>query len=120
MSDAREVAEMTAALQPVMKSWGVMSRHGEWSDEEAQYDAARAAAKALLPLLAQVKATARAEGAREALEEAADAWQRGEWTVITATTRLPRPEATLGTAQAVTDWLRDRARSLSAPTEDAP
>jgi hypothetical protein len=58
--------------------------------------------------LAQVKATARAE----ALGEAADAWQSGEWTAITVTTRLPRPEATIGTAQVVTDWLRDRARPL--------
>jgi hypothetical protein len=35
------------ALTPVMKSWGVHSKHGEWSDAEAQRDAARQAVKTL-------------------------------------------------------------------------
>lgn len=59
-------------------------------------------------------AKAKAEGAVEALRAAADMWQSGEWTAITATVRLPRPEGTLSTAQVVTDWLRHRAAAIEA------
>jgi len=59
--------------------------------------------------LAQVKAAARAEGAREALGQAAE--ELGD-----PRTLPNEPDKPLF---AVMAWLRDRARSLSAPTEGA-
>ena len=54
----------------------------------------------------------------EALREAADAWQWGEWSTITEPAK--RPEVVgqvpriLGIANAVTDWIRARADELEA------
>lgn len=46
------------------------------------------------------------------LREAADAWQRGQWTIIT-----PKAKAknVIGAAQVVTDWLRERADRSHLP-----
>lgn len=65
-------------------------------------------ARALLgsPLIARMVADAEAR----ALREAADKWQWGEWTVLTAPIKAAsQPQRIIGAAQAVTDWLRDRA-----------
>ena len=57
----------------------------------------------------------------EALREAADAWQWGEWSTITEPAK--RPEVVgqvpriLGIANAVTDWIRARADRIER--EDA-
>ena len=43
---------LARVLTPIMKSWGVRSGHGEWSDEETQRNAATNAADAALAYLA--------------------------------------------------------------------
>ena len=67
----------------------------------------------LVPLfeaVAKIKADAR----RAALKETADKWQNGEWTMLTPIisdkSALPI-QRILGSAQAVTDWLRARVPS---------
>lgn len=51
-----------------------------------------------------------AEARAEALRGAADAWQVGEWTVLTKPIKAGEQiQRILGAAQAVTDWLRSRA-----------
>lgn len=52
----------------------------------------------------------------DALREAADAWQWGEWTAITEPIKArEQPQRIIGAAQAVTDWLRARVERESAP-----
>ena len=69
-ADLRE--QLTRALQPIMTSWGVRSRHAQWSDAEAQRDAAREAVDAVLaivdPLIADGMHEARQEGRAEVRE----------------------------------------------------
>ena len=48
----------------------------------------------------------------EALRAAADAWQWGEWSTITEPAKRPAVPSILGTANAVTDWIRARANEL--------
>ena len=70
---------------------------------------------ALAPLVADRE---RAAAAR-ALREAQHAWQTGEWTALTEAAKRPEQvQRILGTAQAVTEWLRDRADEMEAG-EDA-
>lgn len=67
---------------------------------------------ALAPLIAERVEAAKAE----ALREAADKWQWGEWTVLTAPIKaVSQPQRIIGAAQAVTDWLRDRAVRIGDP-----
>ena len=48
--------------------------------------------------------------AAAALRDAADAWQRGEWSTITGPAKRPRQAPRiLGIANAVTGWIRARA-----------
>lgn len=47
----------------------------------------------------------------QALRDAADDWQQGAWTVLTAKVKAG---SVLGAGQAVTDWLRAR---VTSPTE---
>jgi hypothetical protein len=55
-------------------------------------------------------AEARTDGAEQALREAADAWQWDQWTILTPKIKAEtQPQRIIGAAQAVTDWLRDRA-----------
>ena len=53
----------------------------------------------------------------EALREAADAWQWGEWSTITEPAKRPAVPSILGIANAVTDWIRARADRIE---EEAP
>lgn len=74
--------------------------------EDVANDQAREIAAALAPLIAGWLAEAEAA----ALREAADEWQTGAWTVLTPPIKAPtQPQRIIGAAQAVTDWLRDRA-----------
>ena len=45
----------------------------------------------------------------KALRAAADAWQQGEWTAITAKVKAG---SVIGAAQIMTDWIRDRAAQI--------
>lgn len=61
---------------------------------------------------------ARAQGAAEALRDAAHAWQTGEWTVLTEPIKAPeQPQRIIGASQAVTDWLRERADRIERDGE---
>lgn len=46
-----EAVEATRAIAAVLATWGVRSRHGEWTDAETQHRAARDALAAALPFL---------------------------------------------------------------------
>jgi len=78
---------------------------GWWSTADRERDHRLHVADALLPLLAQVKATARAEALREAADALSD--RLDQFTQHGRHTRARWAE----------QWLRDR--SLSAPTEEA-
>lgn len=61
-----------------------------------------AIASAVLPFIERAKA--------EALLDAADAWQQGEWA--DAPRRNDRVQERIANGQYVTDWLRDRAAEI--------
>jgi hypothetical protein len=50
----------------------------------------------------------------QALREAADVWQQGEWTTLTARVKAG---SVIGAAQTVTDWLRDRADRVDGSSD---
>lgn len=54
------------------RAWGVRSSHGEWTDEETQWNCARDILEAAAPLIA-AKAV---EDARKALRSLADEWEQ--------------------------------------------
>ena len=63
---------------------------------------ARAALEAAAPAIAAT-----------ALRDAADTWQRGEWSTITEPAKRPeQAPRVLGIAGAVTDWIRARANRI--------
>ena len=77
------------------------------------------AAAALAPVLA----AAVREAEQRALREAADRWQTGEWTVLTAPIKAEaQPQRIIGAAQAVAEWIRDRADRITEPVshEEGP
>lgn len=59
--DVRE--RLIRLAMPVMARWGVRSRHPEWSDAEAQQDAAKEALDALAPVIADIVREAEQRGA---------------------------------------------------------
>lgn len=61
-------------------------------------------------------AEARAEGAREALLDAADRWTQGGWADVMLPKPTPPAVPVIAYANRVGDWLRDRAEQ----TGDAP
>lgn len=82
----------------------------------AEYAAVTEAAADLGISPSEYLRTAAARGAERALREVADAWRGGQWTVITPKIKAEsQPQRIIGTAQAVTDWLRNRA-ALVAPS----
>ena len=97
----QRVAPSVKVIAELLRSWGVRSRHGEWSDAEAQADAARdvAALYASQPTVAEVRA--------QALKDAADEWQHGGWTVVTPALRTL--EDRMRAADVMTTWLRSKA-----------
>lgn len=106
MSDHREaIAEVLAAHQRVLDvagsctcgSWPPPGRDVPWPDH-------------LAGALADLLAAERQRGREEALREAGDAWQMGEWTVLTSEIKAASDniQRVIGAAQVVTDWLRAR------------
>jgi hypothetical protein len=57
-----------------------------------------------------------AQAAADALNQAADAWQRGAWADTPR--RADRIADRIGAAQFVTDWLRARAAALTPTTTE--
>lgn len=65
--------------------------------------------------LAEILAALTAKARAEALTDAANAWQEGEWTALTSAVRPGGPGSIIGAGQVVADWLRARAdREASA------
>lgn len=85
------------------------SLHNVLSPNDATY-----AADNVLDALASLVADRERAAAARALREAAGAWQTGEWTALTDSARKGGPSGVIGSAQAVTGWLRDRADELEA------
>lgn len=82
-------AELLEALVPVVRS-RTLSLDDAWA------------------VVAAVAPTLEAQAKAEASREVRDAWQQGEWTVLTA--KLPTLETRMAAAQCVSDWLSARAR----------
>lgn len=126
MYDRNELAEVLAAhhyrdvlgdyeVAPYYKHFGcscgweqnIAGMNG-WRSWVAAHDAHLADAVLASPVFARLLDQARAD----ALREAADEWQVGAWTVLTAPIKAEsQPQRILGAARAVTDWLRDRANA---------
>ena len=80
---------------------------GPWEDlTEAQRASWR---EGIEPVLAAALPLVTPAIKAEALREAADAWQWGEWSTITEPAKRPAVPSILGIANAVTDWIRARA-----------
>jgi hypothetical protein len=68
-------------------------------------------ADVLAPLLADLRRTERAEGAREALLAAADAWTQGAWSNVMLPEPPPPAVPVIAYSNRMGDWLRSRAAS---------
>lgn len=86
-------------------SWEKLPWGGKDKFVQLDANASHAVAKLLEPVIAQMRAEAKAE----ALREAADKFQTGDWHGVLQGGAVSR----IGNAQSVTDWLRARAEGTS-------
>ena len=85
----------------------------DWPD--AEFTPIRTLADDEVAVKRDHEAAAEQRGRVAALREAQHAWQTGEWTALTEAAKHPEQvQRILGTAQAVTAWLCDRADALEA------